>query len=156
MAETRINTNLPGVLNLIPERDDQNYTVTEKIIAISFLDASRRQYGDELVPSYAENSRLLNVPESTLRHWWRNREEIHGLSEALVEDLPRAAVFELSVGIMKILRALDIKGYENMSTRDLTGLLNTYISKLRLLTGKGAVVDHKHTHRLEPVPPKLK
>ena len=122
-------------LNIIPKRETNKYTVDEKLLSISLLEASRRDMDGILTPEYHKMESLLNVPYSTLRNWWKDKDRILKQSEAIVNHIAEAVAVKISIELVHLINSIS-GTYDSMENRDKINLLNSYITKLRLLQGR--------------------
>jgi hypothetical protein len=125
--------------DLIPvtgKRKQDSYSLEIKGMAVSFLDAIQRDFNGEMIPHYAKVSEYLNIPETTLKGWYAKRDEISSMASINLVELPKATILMLNTEALRIVQELKERGYSNISTRDLTNLFATYVTKMRLLSGK--------------------
>lgn len=155
-AETK--QKLVNVSEILLTDNKEGYTTETKCMALAFMEASQRDYQGTLTPKYSEVSSLLDIPEPTLKHWWKKRDEIIGMSETALNELPRLTALRLAVETNKIIDEFNRRGYKKLSARDLIALFNQYVTKSRLLTGRSTqnvavqhgyspVVPVKYTNR---------
>ena len=128
-----------------------DYAIGDKILALGFLDSTQREFNGEMVPEYSKTSQLLIIPESTLRNWWKQQASIYTLGQLALRELPNALSIKLIGSAFKVIAALEKKGYNTMGARDLNSLLNTYITKFRLLSG-GSTANVAHAMLPSPIP----
>lgn len=121
---------------LIQGNEEAGYQLDEKMLALAFLDASQRVFNTVLTPEYSKTSKMLDIPESTLRNWWGQKDALDKLANTCMEEFPKIAALRLNTEAVKIITELARRGYRNVSTRDLTNLLSQVTSKARLLSGK--------------------
>lgn len=113
--------------------ENGEYLNVSKLIAISYLESSLREWKGELIPAYREINRLLDVPEATLRYWWKKKEEIERSADAMIAAMPKTLLFQLCAESYRVLLALRKKKYEDTSVRDLTGLFQMLTQKMQVM-----------------------
>jgi hypothetical protein len=104
-----------------------------------------------MIPKYAEVSEMMNIPESTLRSWFAQRESILTLQDTATAGLPTVTAAMISLEIPKLVASLAEEDYTQISMRDRINLLKTLISSQRLLTGQ-STHNIAHAH-YSPRPP---
>ncbi len=128
------NVNIKDLV-LLKKRKIKKYTIDEKLLAIAFLDASQREFDGVMVPTYSKISDLLGIPESNLRYYYQHKDIIEQQASVILNDLPRSVAMKISIELLHLIHSLE-GTYDDMSNRDKIQLLNTYITKMRLLIGK--------------------
>lgn len=140
MNKTKLN-NLPStekrdLLEMFLSGDAKSEKVEKKILAISFLEAYQRYYNGEWLPNFSEVEDILGIPRATLHSWWKNREQILRLNSTVLDTLPGIVATKLAIETLRLVESLASKGYDGMQDRDKINLLNTFTTKMRLLSGK--------------------
>ena len=133
------NLPAPGkrdLLEMFLSGDSKSEKVEKKILAISFLEAYQRYYNGEWLPNFSEVEEILGIPRATLHSWWKNREQILRLNSTVLDTLPGIVATKLAIETLRLVESLAEKGYKGMQDRDKINLLNTFTTKMRLLSGK--------------------
>jgi hypothetical protein len=146
----RIKKELPvegqktDLLEMLLTGQDKESKTEKKILALTFLEAYQRYYDGKWLPNFNEVEELLGIPRSTLHSWWQNKEQILRLQSTVLDTIPSIVASKLAVETLRLVQNIALTGYEGMENRDKINLLNTFVTKLRLLTGRStANVDHK-------------
>ena len=127
------------------------YRIDEKHLALMFLGGIQQEKDGRMIPKYAGVSRMLQIPEATLRHWWKDRREIEK-QQALIKDkgikyLATAFMVE-EIRMVQSLRSIN---YEDLfdspsSFKNFINLFNVLSNRVllynRLPTSK---TEHQHT-----------
>ena len=122
-------------LQIIHKRVTSKYTIDEKLLAIGILDASRRDFNGVLTPEYSTIGAMLNIAESVLRKWYKDRDLIESQVASVIAYMPKSIVFTLVIEIRKIINELASR-VPDMATRDLVNYFAQCVTKMRLLEGK--------------------
>ena len=137
-----------------------SYRVDEKQFALMFLEVFQRENANgDIIPKYAWVSRMVGVPESTLRDWWKRRESIQAQHSALMDKGMQYISSSMMVELIKMMQSLSVLDYSDMmgdsrDMKNLISLLNTMINKVRLLTNLSTNnVEHKHHGGVEMILP---
>ncbi len=115
--------------NQISETPQTGWGLDRKLIALSFLDSTQREHDGRMIPKYLEVSREMDIPESTLRHWWLKRDEIKRLADTTIAEYPKATAVRLAGHMNMILEELERRGYKDVSARDLGTFFDKFASK---------------------------
>ena len=125
-----------------------------------FLEVFQRENANgDIIPKYAWVSRMVGVPESTLRDWWKRRESIQAQHSALMDKGMQYISSSMMVELIKMMQSLSVLDYRDMmgdsrDMKNLISLLNTMINKVRLLTNLSTNnVEHKHHGGVEMILP---
>ena len=122
-------------LVLLKKRKIKKYTIDEKLLAIAFLESTQREFDGVMTPQYSQVSELLGMPPTNLKYYWKNKTIIEQQAKVILDDLPRSVAMKISIELLHLIHSLE-GTYDDMSNRDKIQLLNTYITKMRLLIGK--------------------
>ena len=128
------------------------YHITEKINALSFLNASKRYHNGDMIPYYAKVSKDLGIPVQTLRRWWVDREAILKEGSDHLELAQQVKAAKLSDTFLNVLEKIDeVVSAGDFEKRDLANLgkvLSIVAQNGRLFENKSTKnVEHKHEHR---------
>ena len=141
-------------------RSGAKYRVDEKQFALMFLEVFQRESDDGVIkPKYAWVSRMVGVPEATLRNWWQNKESIKAQHSALMDKGMQYIASSMMVELIKMMQSLSTINYSDLMSdskdmKNMISLLNTMVNKVRLLTNLSTNnIEHQHHGGVEMILP---
>ena len=141
--------------SLIEPDSSGRYSIGDKLLAITFLEASQRSFNGELVPTFEKISQLLEVPATTLRDWWSSKDAISKQADSAVVAMNQAASIKMTGEALKIINSFSKTDWEKVGIKNRLEALKTLIPNSRLLSGKSTgKFEHEHSHFFSPIPPK--
>lgn len=136
------------------------YRVDEKQFALMFLEVFQREADTGVIkPKYSWVSRMIGVPETTLRRWWKNKESIKAQHSALMDKGMQYIASSMMVELIKMMQSLSTINYSDLmgnskDMKNMISLLNTMVNKVRLLTNLSTNnIEHKHHAGVEMILP---
>ncbi len=137
-----------------------SYRVDEKQFALMFLEVFQKENLDgKIIPKYAWVSRMVGVPEGTLRGWWKSKASIQAQHSALMDKGMQYIASSMMVELIKMMQSLSTLDYRDLMAdsrdmKNMISLLNTMVNKVRLLTNLSTNnVEHKHHAGVEMILP---
>ena len=136
------------------------YRIDQQHFALMFLEGFQREspVSGELVPMYAHISRMLDIPKSTLKQWWKRKEEIQSQQSTMMTKGMDYIGTNFMVEMIRMTQAMSTIDYSEMlngkpaDVKNFITLLNTLVNKIRLLTNQ-STNNVAHEHRVQMVIP---
>ena len=136
------------------------YRIDQQHFALMFLEVFQREspVSGELVPMYAHISRMLDIPKSTLKQWWKRKEEIQSQQSTMMTKGMDYIGTNFMVEMIRMTQAMSTIDYSEMlngkpaDVKNFITLLNTLVNKIRLLTNQ-STNNVAHEHRVQMVIP---
>ena len=136
------------------------YRIDQQHFALMFLEVFQREspVSGELVPMYAHISRMLDIPKSTLKQWWKRKEEIQSQQSTMMTKGMDYIGTNFMVEMIRMTQAMSTIDYTEMlngkpaDVKNFITLLNTLVNKIRLLTNQ-STNNVAHEHRVQMVIP---
>ena len=136
------------------------YRIDQQHFALMFLEVFRREspVSGELVPMYAHISRMLDIPKTTLKQWWKRKEEIQAQQSTMMNKGMDYLGTNFMVEMIRMTQAMSTIDYTEMlngkpaDVKNFITLLNTLVNKIRLLTNQ-STNNVAHEHRVQMVIP---
>ena len=136
------------------------YRIDQQHFALMFLEVFQREspVNGELVPMYAHISRMLDIPKTTLKQWWKRKEEIQSQQSTMMNKGMDYLGTNFMVEMIRMTQAMSTIDYSEMlngkpaDVKNFITLLNTLVNKIRLLTNQ-STNNVAHEHRVQMVIP---
>lgn len=136
------------------------YRIDQQHFALMFLEVFQREspVSGELVPMYAHISRMLDIPKTTLKQWWKRKEEIQAQQSTMMNKGMDYLGTNFMVEMIRMTQAMSTIDYSEMlngkpaDVKNFITLLNTLVNKIRLLTNQ-STNNVAHEHRVQMVIP---
>ena len=136
------------------------YRIDQQHFALMFLEVFQREspVSGELVPMYAHISRMLDIPKTTLKQWWKRKEEIQAQQSTMMNKGMDYLGTNFMVEMIRMTQAMSTIDYTEMlngkpaDVKNFITLLNTLVNKIRLLTNQ-STNNVAHEHRVQMVIP---
>ena len=136
------------------------YRIDQQHFALMFLEVFQREspVNGELVPMYAHISRMLDIPKTTLKQWWKRKEEIQSQQSTMMNKGMDYLGTTFMVEMIRMTQAMSTIDYSEMlngkpaDVKNFITLLNTLVNKIRLLTNQ-STNNVAHEHRVQMVIP---
>ena len=136
------------------------YRIDQQHFALMFLEVFQREspVSGELVPMYAHISRMLDIPKTTLKQWWKRKEEIQSQQSTMMTKGMDYIGTNFMVEMIRMTQAMSTIDYTEMlngkpaDVKNFITLLNTLVNKIRLLTNQ-STNNVAHEHRVQMVIP---
>jgi len=136
------------------------YRIDQQHFVLMFLEVFQREspVSGELVPMYAHISRMLDIPKSTLKQWWKRKEEIQSQQSTMMTKGMDYIGTNFMVEMIRMTQAMSTIDYSEMlngkpaDVKNFITLLNTLVNKIRLLTNQ-STNNVAHEHRVQMVIP---
>ena len=136
------------------------YRIDQQHFALMFLEVFQREspVNGELVPMYAHISRMLDIPKTTLKQWWKRKEEIQSQQSTMMNKGMDYLGTNFMVEMIRMTQAMSTIDYTEMlngkpaDVKNFITLLNTLVNKIRLLTNQ-STNNVAHEHRVQMVIP---
>ena len=134
----------------------KGHTITEKLMALEYLDSNQRVYDGRLIPHYSEVAETIGIDKQLLHQWWKRRDKIMEQGKDHLELSQGVKAFKLNSLTDKAIKVLQARDFTADSLRDITQALKTFIQYGRLLSNQSTAnseVQHNHTGRVEYITP---
>jgi hypothetical protein len=136
------------------------YRIDEQHLALMFLEAFQREdkITGELNPLFSRVEQMLDIPRTTLRGWWKRKDEIMAQQTTTINQGLNYISTGMMVEMIRMTQALSTIDYAalvNGKSNDLhnfISLFNTMINKFRLLNNQ-STNNVAHQHQVEMVIP---
>ena len=136
------------------------YRIDQQHFALMFLEVFQREspVSGELVPMYAHISRMLDIPKTTLKQWWKRKEEIQSQQSTMMTKGMDYIGTNFMAEMIRMTQAMSTIDYSEMlngkpaDVKNFITLLNTLVNKIRLLTNQ-STNNVAHEHRVQMVIP---
>jgi hypothetical protein len=137
--------------------ENGRWNPSQKYFAVMMLDCDKRERGGVETPRYTYYSEMLNVPLTTLKNWYADKEGIAKESSAIAKSAIQTAQMQLAISIPNIVTKLNERvNSDEMKDSDLINLMREFINKMRLLGNNSTEnVQHNHQHFVPIVPKNL-
>ena len=137
------------------KQENGRYTPTQRYFAVMLLDTDKRERAGVETPRYTYYSEILNIPLTTLKNWYADKEHIAKESSAIAKSVIQTTQMQIAMSLPKIYNKL-LEGIddENVKYADKINLFREAINKMRLLSNNSTEnVQHNHIH-FQPIVPK--
>ena len=136
------------------------YRIDEQHLALMFLEAFQIEdkITGELNPLFSRVEQMLDIPRTTLRGWWKRKDEIMAQQTTTINQGLNYISTGMMVEMIRMTQALSTIDYAalvNGKSNDLhnfISLFNTMINKFRLLNNQ-STNNVAHQHQVEMVIP---
>jgi len=136
------------------------YRIDQQHFALMFLEVFQREspMTGDLIPMYAHVARMLDIPKTTLKQWWKRKEEIQAQQSTMMNKGMDYLGTNFMVEMIRMTQAMSTIDYTEMlngkpaDVKNFITLLNTLVNKIRLLTNQ-STNNVAHEHRVQMVIP---
>jgi len=136
------------------------YRIDQQHFALMFLEVFQREspMTGDLIPMYAHVARMLDIPKTTLKQWWKRKEEIQAQQSTMMNKGMDYLGTNFMVEMIRMTQAMSTIDYSEMlngkpaDVKNFITLLNTLVNKIRLLTNQ-STNNVAHEHRVQMVIP---
>jgi hypothetical protein len=136
------------------------YRIDQQHFALMFLEVFQREspMTGDLIPMYAHIARMLDIPKTTLKQWWKRKEEIQAQQSTMMNKGMDYLGTNFMVEMIRMTQAMSTIDYTEMlngkpaDVKNFITLLNTLVNKIRLLTNQ-STNNVAHEHRVQMVIP---
>jgi hypothetical protein len=136
------------------------YRIDEQHLALMFLEAFQKEdkITGELNPLFSRVEQMLDIPRTTLRGWWKRRDEIMAQQTTTINQGLNYISTGMMVEMIRMTQALSTIDYSALvsgKSNDLhnfISLFNTLINKFRLLNNQ-STNNVAHQHQVEMIIP---
>jgi hypothetical protein len=136
------------------------YRIDQQHFALMFLEVFQREspMTGELIPMYAHVSTMLDIPKTTLKQWWKRKEELQAQQSTMMIQGMEYIGTNFMVEMIRMTQALSTVDYSEMlsgkpaDVKNFITLLNTLVNKIRLLTNQ-STTNVAHDHKVQMVIP---
>ena len=136
------------------------YRIDQQHFALMFLEVFQKEdaISGDLKPMYKNVSDMLDIPETTLKFWWKKKDELMAQQSTMMMQGMEYISTNFMVELIRMTQALSTVDYAEMLTGDSSDmknfitLLNTLVNKLRLLSNQ-STTNVAHEHRVQMVVP---
>ena len=136
------------------------YRIDQQHFALMFLEVFQREspMTGDLIPMYAHIARMLDIPKTTLKQWWKRKEEIQAQQSTMMNKGMDYLGTNFMVEMIRMTQAMSTIDYSEMlngkpaDVKNFITLLNTLVNKIRLLTNQ-STNNVAHEHRVQMVIP---
>ena len=144
----------------LPQPINGKYRIDQQHFALMFLEVFQREspMTGDLIPMYAHIARMLDIPKTTLKQWWKRKEEIQAQQSTMMNKGMDYLGTNFMVEMIRMTQAMSTIDYTEMlngkpaDVKNFITLLNTLVNKIRLLTNQ-STNNVAHEHRVQMVIP---
>jgi len=130
------------------------YPIDIQKLAVLYSEILTHQDGKYLgKTNFAAVSRVMGIPETTIRDWVNNKEEIKSLSSSLGRVMDEYVTLKLDLLMLNLLESFKSRRFEEMADKDFVGMFNVLYNKWRLQRGMSTSNIATH-HMIGLLPPK--
>ncbi len=137
------------------KQENGRWNPAQRYFAVMMLDTDKRDRNGVDTPRYTYYSEMLNVPLTTLKNWYADKDHIAKESSAMAKGIIESTQLQIAMSLPKIYNKL-LEGLDddNVKYADKINLFRESVNKMRLLGNQSTSnVEHNHQH-FEPVIPK--
>ena len=136
------------------------YRIDQQHFALMFLEVFQREspMTGDLIPMYAHVARMLDIPKTTRKQWWKRKEDIQAQQSTMMNKGMDYLGTNFMVEMIRMTQAMSTIDYTEMlngkpaDVKNFITLLNTLVNKIRLLTNQ-STNNVAHEHRVQMVIP---
>ena len=120
-------------------------------MALMFMRGIQQEKDGRMMPKYTAVARMIQIPEATLRHWWKDRKEIEQQQSLVRNEGIKYLGMSFLMELMKLVGSLKSINYADhfdspSSFKNIINLLNVLSNKTLIFNGQPtSKTEHEHT-----------
>jgi len=131
--------NLYNSADIFPEMKTMvqkgRYSMEVRSLAHMYMEAFRNENTEKMTPMYALVSRVMGIPETTLRNWWADREKFDKVRTSVHGKAMEYAQDKMLTTVLQMMHSLGRRDFDAMDDKNFAYILNMLINKYRLFSG---------------------